>query len=345
MRKARRDLSRELAAGSHRDHARSRRWGEAEASRRKHRRNSSCPSILEARRVSRGKHRLIRLCALAVLYPLTALTVHAQDLYGCQRPLGMPSVPDGYTATLAEMQAAREEVEVFLSEGDEFLSCLAEFPGDSVAATVNQQIVREMDLVVVRFNEALCTYSEGRQCARETPDADRDRAPFEAADSFETPETLSDDPLGAGQLREQYFDSDSEDPTLGLDVTSSDLGPDAPRPAPSSSLRNLGPGLQSSEPMLPDGTPCGSVTQMRNDTSGTGRSLRGHYAWEVYNACFDPIEIRWTFRGDGILNSERTVLARGSQIVSCSTRAGTISGRYCTGGFEYVFEWPPEASD
>lgn len=269
---------------------------------------------------------LNKLSVAAAILLGTTTAANSQDLYGCGRPIGTPAIPDGTVATATEMQSARDSVEAYLDKGDAFVNCLSIYPDDPVAATIRNQVLLQMDLVVTRFNDALCVYSAGAECGS-TSTAAQSQAPGSVIESDAAIDERAD----------SY---------LGLDTSSTELGAGAA--SVSSALPQASYGMpndqrsasQVEEPSLPDGTPCGSVTKTREDSTGEGFSLRGHYAWEVYNACIDPIRVRWTFRGDGVLDSERTISGRGSQNIGCSSAAGRISSRYCTGGLEYVFEWP-----
>ena len=286
---------------------------------------------------------LRRLVGVAVIYLPAALNAHGQDLYSCVRPTGMPPIPDGSIATLADMQAAREAVEAFLSDGEAYVGCLARFPDDPVVSAISDQIAVQMDLVVIRFNDTLCAYSRGTQCAQTVMEDPSATEPLEGEQTTSIPEMLASTPYESYGGQDEYAQTDATDFVIGLENSGNAVLLDAEQiSAQESRLPQAGrqikePSLE--EPALPDGTPCGSVTQIRNDMSGEGFSLRGHYAWEVYNACFEPIRVRWTFRGDGLLNAQRSIAARGAQRIGCSTIAGTVSSRYCSGGIEYAFEW------
>lgn len=276
------------------------------------------------------------LCSSAALVVgcLIGVDAEAQNLGACVRPVSMPAVPDGATATLTEMQAARGAVDAFILQGDAYVDCLAPYTDNPLVEQIRQQMVFEMDLVAGRFNDALCTFSDGAQCVLQPNDAyaeddENSDAPLdEFADAFggEDSESLQPaEPLVVGSTPFEI-----EDP----------LNPPLPAQLPSDASGYPEPESRQGEPSLPDGTPCGAVEESRREASGNGAALRAHYAWQVYNDCFTPIVIRWTFRGDGLLDSQRTIPARGSQSLGCSTPAGSLSGRYCTGGLEYLFEWP-----
>jgi hypothetical protein len=287
-----------------------------------------------------------RLSGVAALYLFGVSAAHGQFLYGCVRPTGMPPVPDGSTATLADMQATREAVEAFLSDGEAYVSCLADVPEDPTVSAIRNQFIAQMDLVVERFNVTLCAYSRGTQCVQTaTVDPSTTESVEEQSTVF-VPGMRASDPYDLGEARDEYAQNDTAGPAvIGLE-NAADVGLlESERASIQGSVLPQQPGGQIKdptldEPTLPDGTPCGSVTQIRNDVNGDGFSLRGHYVWDVYNACFEPIRVRWTFAGDGLLNSQRSIPARGAQRIGCSTRGGTVSSRYCTGGVEYAFEWP-----
>jgi len=270
--------------------------------------------------------RLNRFSIAAVILASSTTAANSQDLYGCGRPIGEPPIPDGSVATITEMQTARDSVEIYLDKGDAFVDCLSTYPDDPVAAAIRDQVLLQMDLVVVRFNDALCVYSAGAECVDTS-----------AAIQPQAPGVIVESDNGADALAESYLGI--EPPTTALGVETASVPSDAPQAS------GLVPNDQRSlsrveEPSLPDGTPCGSVTKTREHQTGEASSLRGHYAWEIYNSCIDPIRVRWTFRGDGVLNSERTIEGRGFQNIGCSSAAGRVSSRYCTGGVEYFFEWP-----
>jgi len=262
----------------------------------------------------------------------------AQSLYGCHRPVGMPSIPNGADATTSEMVDAREAVDEFLTAGDDFIRCLSDYIDDPVTADIYGEVLDQMDLVAVRYNEALCTYSRGTQCVDAYREQRADTSVFPAArqadpqgNSLYEVIDPSDSSIEADPLRYRANDSIEFEEQGGSAVQSLE--------SLQAESRNVADAFQVEEPTLPDGTPCGEVRQIRNETSGTGSYIRAHFAWEAFNDCFEPIRFRWTFTGDGYLQSERTIPARGSQTIGCSSRAGSVSSRRCTGGIEYVFEW------
>jgi len=288
---------------------------------------------------------LSRLIGVASIYLLGAQAAYGQTLYGCVRPTGMPPVPDGSIATLAEMQATRDAVEAFLSDGEAYASCLADAPDDPVVAAIRNQVIAQMDLVVDRFNSALCAYSGGTQCVQTAIEDRPGTGLREQGSTAAVPDMRASDPYEFNDGQDDYAQDDIvTSAVIGLENSGNAvlLEPEQ-TPIQESALSGAGGQIREpplEEPTLPDGTPCGSVTQIRNDTSGDGLTLRGHYVWDIYNACFEPIRVRWTFAGDGLLTAQRSIPARGSQRIGCSTRVGTVSSRYCTGGVEYVFEWP-----
>jgi hypothetical protein len=283
-------------------------------------------------------NRFLLLSAATVICCLGTVESEAQNLSQCVRPISMPAMPDVATATVTEMQAARDAVDAFLSQGEAYIDCVAPYADNPLVDQIRQQLEFEMDLVTGRFNDALCAYSNGSQCVLAPSDEFSD---FGLADSDPSELTLEEYVESFG--REDAPDTgEPEAPVVQAtpfeDGTSLDLEALAEiRPDGSG---NPEPDSRQGEPSLPDGTPCGAVEEVRREASGNGAALRAHYSWQVYNDCFTPIDIRWTFRGDGLFDSERTIQARGSQILSCSTPAGTLSGRFCTGGIQYIFEWP-----
>jgi len=286
-----------------------------------------------------------RLIGAAVLYLLGVLAAHAQTLYGCVRPISMPPVPNGSVATLAEMQAARDAVEAFLRDGEEYASCLADAPDDPVVSAIRNQVIAQMDLVVDRFNSALCAYSGGTQCVQWATEDPSATELVDGGSSASIPDMRENDPYESNTGQNEYAQQDVVISAVrGLEYSGNAVLPESEQVSTrGSALSEAGSQIREpplEEPTLPDGTPCGSVTQVRNDTSGDGFSLRGHYVWDIYNACFEPIRVRWTFAGDGLLTAQRSIPARGAQRIGCSTRGGTISSRSCTGGVEYAFEWP-----
>lgn len=85
----------------------------------------------------------------------------------CQEPFG-PVVPDGSTATQAEMRTAKTEVLAFIEDSDSFQSCLVlvmddpkEKMEDPQKAKVLKEIEanqREKEAVAAAFNAALKVY-------------------------------------------------------------------------------------------------------------------------------------------------------------------------------------------
>jgi hypothetical protein len=251
----------------------------------------------------------------------------------------MPPAPDGYSATLHDMQMAREAVEAFISAGEAYIACLEKDPDDRVLATIRNQMDLQMDLAVARYNMALCAYSGGEDCAQAQSAAGANSTSSYLEQASLTPQAVVGDLTEDSHNVDPSAQADTVGPSIGsevfggMDFVSSEGGV-------TYQTSRQEPAFPLSEPTLPDGTSCGSITQTRNATTGEGLSLRAHYAWEIYNACFEPISLRWTFSGDGLLNSKRTIPARGFQIISCSTKPGTVSGRDCIGGIEFSFEWP-----
>lgn len=79
----------------------------------------------------------MRLAAAALLAVLAAPTAFA-GVERCQEPFG-PVVPDGHTATQAEMRTARTEVLRFIKDSDAYQSCVVLVMDDPVEKLTDPQ--------------------------------------------------------------------------------------------------------------------------------------------------------------------------------------------------------------
>jgi len=91
-----------------------------------------------------------------------------QQPVGCPLPPGPGKLPDGKTATDAEMRAAHERIKAFVTGGEAFLACLAGVYQQhgmrlSVADYLamvrgHDRMVNTMEVVAAQFNEQLRVY-------------------------------------------------------------------------------------------------------------------------------------------------------------------------------------------
>lgn len=71
-------------------------------------------------------------------------------LAACEEPV-IPSIPKGITATTSEMQKAKEDVEAFLAEVEEYVNC-------GLTSTQAMRISNQTKLIVAKFNLELRAY-------------------------------------------------------------------------------------------------------------------------------------------------------------------------------------------
>lgn len=102
-----------------------------------------------------------------VLFAALAVSPAMAGTERCQEPYG-PVVPDGNTATQAEMRTAKAEVLTFIEDSDTFQSCLIRVmddPKEKVEEPQKRAIMkdieanqREKEAVAAAFNAALKAY-------------------------------------------------------------------------------------------------------------------------------------------------------------------------------------------
>ncbi len=106
----------------------------------------------------------MRLAAVAVFALLAAPTALGGIAERCQEPFG-PVVPDGNTATAAEMRAAKTEVLNFIKDSDSFQNCVVlviddpkeemKDPAKKAALKKLEANQREKEQVAAAYNQAL----------------------------------------------------------------------------------------------------------------------------------------------------------------------------------------------
>ncbi len=106
----------------------------------------------------------MRLAAFALAAFIAAPTALASVSDRCQEPFG-PVVPNGDTATAAEMTSARREVLQFISDSDTFQTCVLkviEDPNEKMTELQQKAAMKRLDSnqhekesVAAAFNEAL----------------------------------------------------------------------------------------------------------------------------------------------------------------------------------------------
>lgn len=64
------------------------------------------------------REKMTKFVSIAVLWVAGATAAHA-----CDRPTAPASIPDGKTAEMAEMMAAKKEVDAFKTAMEEYLAC------------------------------------------------------------------------------------------------------------------------------------------------------------------------------------------------------------------------------
>ncbi len=71
----------------------------------------------------------IRTLSIALLFTAST-TAGAQSLSilapDCRAPSPMPTIPDGNTASEADLVAAQKKLKAYLADGEEYMSCLGE---------------------------------------------------------------------------------------------------------------------------------------------------------------------------------------------------------------------------
>lgn len=105
----------------------------------------------------------MRFAAIAVLVLLAAPAAFA-GTERCQEPFG-PVVPNGETATAAEMKTAKAEVLTFISDSDIFQDCLVRVmddPKEDMKPNQKTAVMREIsanqkekEAVAAAFNDAI----------------------------------------------------------------------------------------------------------------------------------------------------------------------------------------------
>jgi hypothetical protein len=101
----------------------------------------------------------VALLGLAITTSLIAIPASA----ACEMPALVASIPDGTSATEAELLAAQAEVRAYIAAMDEYIACeneaLSTSGGDAVSEFLFQMATRiesarsEVDAVATRFNE------------------------------------------------------------------------------------------------------------------------------------------------------------------------------------------------
>ena len=113
---------------------------------------------------------LLLAVALSLSLPLTAFAEESAsgEVSGkCKYPR-QPEIPNGRTATETELVAAQKEMQAYLAEGDEYISCIgnvekswgSEASDDQKAIIVlfNNKVVDDMQAVADLFNAAVRAY-------------------------------------------------------------------------------------------------------------------------------------------------------------------------------------------